>query len=258
MEIENKTWVDAVKTLIGNANEKTSYKSPAVIQEETKGEFILPEKNSTFKHIFAYLLNSRSIEKEIVYEFVKSHKLYENKYGSCIFVGYDKSAIAEYSSIRSTNTAGNYFRGDVKNSDKSFLFCREGKNDTICVFESPIDLMSYLTLLKIHEVKNFDNHCISLGGVSDKALDHYFKEYPYIKNIVLCLDNDEAGHFACQQIREKYRENYKIQRHISKGKDFNEELKLFTKKIEQIKVSEVCESSYENKDEIMEYDVNAL
>ena len=41
---------------------------------------------------------------------------------------------------------------------------------------------------------------------------------------MLCLDNDEAGHFACQQIREKYRDRYRIVRHLPQGKDFNEQL----------------------------------
>ena len=224
MELDNKSWVEAIKVLIGKADGMRKYTQPEVIAGETKRQFILPEKNSDFKRIFAYLINSRGIEKDIVYEFVKSNKLYENKYGSCVFVGYDKEEVPKYACYRSTITKGVFFRGDVKDSDKSYPFCREGKNDTLCVFEAPIDLMSYLTLIKIYQVKNFDNHCISLGGVSDKALGHYLKESTNIKNIVLCLDNDEAGHFACQQIRDKYSNSYKIQKHIPKGKDFNEEI----------------------------------
>ena len=258
MEIENKSWVNAVKTLIGKTDEINKYRPPEVIEEETKGEFVLPEKNTTFKHIFAYLINSRAIEKDIVYEFVKKHKLYENEHGSCIFVGYDKEGKAEYASIRSTNTTGKSFRCDVKNSDKTYPFCKEGKNDTVCVFEAPIDLMSYITLIKKHNVKSFDNHCISLGGVSDKALDYYLKENSNIDKIMLCLDNDEAGHFACHQIWNKYKDRYEILRHKPKEKDFNEDLKAFLKKTEQIKISEECENSYVNKDELMEFDDMSL
>lgn len=244
MEIENKSWVDAVKTLIERKDEKRVYKTPEVIEDEAKEEFILPDKNNTYKHIFAYLINSRGIEKKIVYEFVKEHKLYENKQGSCVFVGYDESGAAKYATIRSTNTIGKSFRCDVKNSDKSYPFCLEGKNNTACVFESPIDLMSYLTLIKKHNISDFENHCISLGGVSDKALDYYLNENPSIKKIMLCLDNDEAGHFACKQIWNKYKAGYKILRHEPKGKDFNEDLKAFIKRAEQVKVSEECQSLY--------------
>lgn len=226
MEMENKSWVDAVKTLIGKTDEIRKYNPPETKNNEEKGDFILPEKNKTFSHIFAYLINSRGINKEMVYEFIKNNKLYENKHGSCVFVGYDKLGTAKYASIRSTNTEGKSFRCDVKNSDKSYPFCREGKNDTLCAFEAPIDLMSYLTLIRMHEIKNFDNHCISLGGVSDKALDYYLKQNSNIHKIMLCLDNDEAGHFACEQIWSKYKDKYEILRHKPKAKDFNEDLKM--------------------------------
>lgn len=237
MEMEGKTWVEAIKHLLGISPQAISYVPPIAEKEEKeKGEFILPEKNTTFKHIFAYLINTRRIDKGIVYDFVKEHKIYENNQKSCVFVGYDKEGQVKYASIRSTNTTGNSFRCDVKNSDKAYPFCKEGSNDTVCVFEAPIDLLSYLTLIKKHNIQNFESHCISLGGVSDKALDYYLKENPNIKKIMLCLDNDEAGHFACQQIREKYRDRYKIVRHVPEGKDFNEQLlnmdKAYSKTVE--------------------------
>ncbi|WP_050607380.1 DUF3991 and toprim domain-containing protein [Clostridium niameyense] len=253
MEIENKSWVDAVKTLIGKSDEIVKYIDPEVIEEESKGEFILPEKNTTFKHIFAYLINSRGIKKEIVRDFVKEHKLYENKYGSCVFVGYDKENNPKYASIRSTNTTGKFFRCDVKNSDKAYPFCKEGENNTVCVFEAPIDLMSYLTLIKKHNIVNFENHCISLGGVADKALEYYLKENPNINKIMLCLDNDEAGHFACNQIFNKYKYKYEIVRHTPKGKDFNEDLIALITDSKVTKISE-DEPMYRSNDYSNEFD----
>ena len=65
---------------------------------------------------------------------------------------------------------------------------------------------------------------ISLGGVADRALHQYLQSHPEIDRIMLCLDNDEAGHFACQQFNEKYHEDYKLLRHSPTGKDFNEDL----------------------------------
>ncbi|NPE22823.1 DUF3991 domain-containing protein [Fusibacter sp. A1] len=166
----------------------------------------------------------RGIDKDIVYDFINKEKLFENKQKSCVFVGYDDNQEPKYASVRSTNTTGKTYRGDVKNSDKTFPFSYEGKTNTLCVFEAPIDLMSYLTLLKYHKVNNFSHHMISLGGVADKALDYYLKQHTEIKSIMLCLDNDEAGHFSCQQINEKYHESYHMQRHCPIGKDFNEDL----------------------------------
>lgn len=238
MEMEGKTWVEAIKKLLNIDNEIISYAPPKIKNKEEKGEIILPEKNSTFKHIFAYLINRRCIDKEVVYDFVNKDKLYENKHGSCVFIGHDNKGQAKYACVRSTNTTGKLYRSDVKNSDKSYPFFTSGTNDTVCIFEAPIDLMSYLTLIKKYDIKDFKSHCISLGGVADKALEYYLKENPNINKIMLCLDNDEAGHFACQQIREKYRDKYKILRHIPQGKDFNEQLlnmnKLYVEAVENI------------------------
>jgi len=223
MEMEGKTWVDAVYTLLGNEKSDLSI-TPRIQVEEEKGQFILPEKNDTFKHIIAYLIQSRGIDKDIVYDLINKEKLFENKQKSCVFVGYDDNQEPKYASVRSTNTTGKTYRGDIKNSDKTFPFCYEGNTNTLCVFEAPIDLMSYLTLLKYHQVNDFSHHMISFGGVADKALDYYLKQHPEIKSIMLCLDNDKAGHFSCQQINEKHHESYYMQRHCPNGKDFNEDL----------------------------------
>jgi len=222
MEMEGKTWVDAVYTLLGN--EKSDFIPRGEPVEEEKGTFELPDKNDTYKHIIAYLIQSRGIDKEVVYDFISQGKLYENKHRSCVFVGYAGDNQAKYASVRSTNTHGKSYRGDVKNSDKAFPFSFEGSSTTVCVFESPIDLMSYMTLLDFHRIQSFDHHMISLGGVADRALHQYLQLHPEINRIMLCLDNDEAGHFACQQFNEKYHEDYKLLRHSPTGKDFNEDL----------------------------------
>ncbi|MGG7165323.1 DUF3991 domain-containing protein [Clostridium ihumii] len=38
-----------------------------------------------------YIINTRNFDKEIVYEFMKKYKFYENKNGSCVLVGYDNN-----------------------------------------------------------------------------------------------------------------------------------------------------------------------
>ncbi|MFR8295145.1 MAG: toprim domain-containing protein [Ruminococcus sp.] len=66
---------------------------------------------------------------------------------------------------------------------------------------------------------------LSLSGTSDVALQSYLQRYPEIKNIVLCLDNDEAGRNGIAKINEKYADRYNITVHVPKlGKDYNETL----------------------------------
>jgi hypothetical protein len=68
---------------------------------------------------------------------------------------------------------------------------------------------------------------------------------------MLCLDNDEAGHFACQQFNEKYHENYKLLRHSPTGKDFNEDLLTIIRNLQQSQAREPA-ISYEIERDIEE------
>lgn len=223
MEMEGKSWVDSVKELLGNSYEEVQVR-PKPIEPEIKGPMVLPEKNDTYKHLFAYLIKSRGIDQDIVTDFVDKKLIYEDSRRNCVFVGYDKGGEPAYASQRSSRTTGQIFRSDVKNSDKSVPFYYPGKSNTVCVFESPIDLMSYLTLLRLHNCNDFEHHMISLGGVSDKALLSFLEDHEDIETIVMCVDNDEAGLNSCLRVGIKLQDDYSIRRHSPRGKDFNEDL----------------------------------
>lgn len=183
MEMEGKSWVDAIKELLGITHDELPI-IPSVTEIKSKGKMILPEKNDTYKHLFAYLIKARNIDKEVVADFVERKLIYEDKYKNCVFVGYDDNHEPAYASVRSARTVGKVFRGDVKNSDKSVPFYYLGTSNTVCVFEAPIDLMSYLSLLKIHDIDDFNHHLISLGGVSDKGLKSFLEQHKEISTIM--------------------------------------------------------------------------
>lgn len=225
MFTENKSWVESVKQLLGLtiSNNVGNYKKDIRQSEENiKGELILPEKNNTYKHIIAYLIKTRKIDKNIVYKFIKDKKLYEDKNKNCVFVGYDKEGNARYASIRGTNTNIDKFRGEVKNSNKAYSFNLFNKDsDTVYVFESPIELMSYMSL------KNeFNHNAVSLGGIYDMALNQFLKENENIKSIHLCLNNDDAGKTGTNLIVEKYKKDYNIVVEYPSLKDFNKDLMI--------------------------------
>ncbi len=221
--MEGKTWVEAIKQLLGISYDELPYIPPAPKELEIKGDLVLPEKNDTYKHIFAYLIKTRKLDKDVISQFVKDNKIYEDIHNNCVFVGYDENNNPKYASVRGTNT-NKRFRRDIENSDKGYPFCVKGTSDTLLIFEAPIDLMSYLTLLKLHEISEFNHHLISMGGTSYIPIEKYLERYPEICKITLCLDSDDEGIFFSQKIREKFGDNYEINRHIPKGKDFNEEL----------------------------------
>ena len=83
--------------------------------------------------------------------------------------------------------------------------------------------MSYLTLNKNTEgIEN--HHMLSLAGVSDVALERYLKDNPSIKEINLCLNNDETGVKATSEIKDKYKDKYLINVEYPMLEDWNEEL----------------------------------
>ncbi|MHB9918556.1 hypothetical protein CF070_01530 [Clostridium botulinum] len=123
--------------------------SPPSKDIQIKEELKLPKKNDTYKHIFAYLIKTRKLDTDIVNQFVKDKKIYEDTHHNYVFVLYDEENNPKFASVRRTKTSKK-FRRDIENLDKGYLFCREGRSDTLCIFESAIDLMSYLILLKLH------------------------------------------------------------------------------------------------------------
>lgn len=227
MFMENLSWHESIQNILNEDGEIPVYQPKVYEEEKQVKDFKLPLKNSTYKHIFAYLVKSRCIHPSIVNEFVKKKFIYENDKGSCIFVGCDKDNIPRYAAIRGTNTQGNAFKGEASQSDKRFSFSRVGSNQILTVVEAPIDLLSYMTIYKIHGLEKMieHEHLLSLGGVSDIALEQYLFDHPEVTHIQLALDNDVAGNEGCKKIFEKYSSVYKIKRIQMKEKDMNEVLK---------------------------------
>ncbi|MBP3505954.1 MAG: DUF3991 domain-containing protein [Lachnospiraceae bacterium] len=233
MAMKHLPWVEAVKELLNidlESNTDFLY-HPTERKSKTvdKSNFRLPPKNTTYKHIFAYLVNARKLDAELVQDLVKNHKLYEDKNENCVFVGYDKNGIERFAALRGTKTQ-RPFKGDAAGSDKRYAFSIEGTTDALYIFESPIDLISYLTLLKQSGIK-YSDHYISLSGISTAALELYMEEHPDIRKLIVCTDNDTAGEDAFIQIYKAYGLTYEVKRQSPKPyKDFNE---LLVKKVFQ-------------------------
>ena len=67
---------------------------------------------------------------------------------------------------------------------------------TLYVFESCIDLMSYLSLViekKVDKPDKYTTCYISLNGANIKYISKILAENPSIENVVMCLDNDDFG-----------------------------------------------------------------
>lgn len=196
--------------------------------------FELPVKDKNNDLVIRYLCEVRKIDKDIVDDFISKGMIYQSaNFKNAVFVGYDKDKPA-YAFKRSIFKN---FKLDHAGSNKAFSFnYTNPKSDVLHVFEAAIDLLSYMTLLKMDEKDYTKFDYLSLAGASDKiaikseadipiALKAYLERNPTIKTIIFHLDNDEVGIGATSKIISILNSKYQcIDEHPTSYKDVNEEL----------------------------------
>lgn len=192
---------------------------------ENDSGLIIPNKDTTNQGVFSYLVNTRFINKEVVDYFIKNGLIYQEKeFKNCVFLGKDKYGAIKHIHKRSTHLSTNDYKGNVSGSNGKYPFNYLGESSKLFVFESPIDLLSYVTLNPDNWMKH---NYLALCGLSKKPLFEFLKDHPNIKDIYLCLDNDIAGFKSINEILEilKPESKIKVQIILSRFKDFNEDLK---------------------------------
>lgn len=102
-----------------------------------KSKFILPEKDSNMKRVFAYLLKTRFLDKDVVKSFVEQKMLYQEKeHGNVVFVGTGKDGVPKSACKKSTAEQTKSFRMTVAGSDCRYGFCWRGESSKLYVFEA--------------------------------------------------------------------------------------------------------------------------
>ncbi|MDD6489350.1 MAG: DUF3991 domain-containing protein [Clostridia bacterium] len=225
-KVEGKSFPEAVEAIVGEAAAVT-YK-PAPKYKPEPEHLVLPEKaDGKYSRVFAYLSQTRKISSDVITDFMKADKLYQDKKGNCVFVGFDEHGTAKFGSVRGTLTEKKY-RGDCKNSDKRYAFNQMGTDSTrLYIFEAPIDLMSHCTMTDLAYGKGtYKNQTrLALCGSSDVALEAFLERHKEVKVLNFRLDNDEAGRAAVAKYTTKYQaKGYEVHCVFSKGKDVNEDL----------------------------------
>lgn len=178
---------------------------------------------------------------DTVQKLMKSDRV--RAYQNLIMLGYDSGGTPHYASMRSMNSSGKAVKVDVAGSDKSYPFVLNGKlnSDTVCVFESPVEAMSYWTLCRITGSERVFCPMISQGGAAATlALDRYLKEHPEIRRIIVGLNNDSrdfghninAGRNGAEKIREMYGKSYTVIQHCPHLNDWNDVLKNYRNTLE--------------------------
>lgn len=178
----------------------------------------LPERNENCEIARKYLIEQRKLSEQLVDQMIAKGDIYESKnYHNVVFVGRDKEQNPRYAAMRGTDEKR--YRGEAKGSEKIYGFGHIGTDEKLFVFESPIDLLSYITAVP----EEWEKHSyISLGGLSEKAMKRMYTEYPHIHSIYLCLDNDEPGNERCRQFVSLIPEELSVYRLEPVKKDWNE------------------------------------
>lgn len=211
---------NAVEELIGGSA-ISGVQQDMVIAKEMKS-LVLPQRSETTNRLLCYLTKERFIARDVAEYFIKAQTLYEGaKYHNCVFVGLNENGVPKHCHIRSTS--GNYKRTE-SGSQAEYSFHHNGESEWLFVFEAPIDMLAFITLHR----KGWQKHSyVALCSVSERALMHRLNVNPKLRKVVLCLDNDNAGIFACERIKSILRnKGYSdIRIFHSINKDWDEDIK---------------------------------
>ncbi|MGL5254058.1 MAG: DUF3991 and toprim domain-containing protein [Brevinema sp.] len=227
----NLSFPDAMIMLLGGSC-GTVYREAPEKTDEPKKPFELPPQNKDMRRTFAYLIKHRGIDGEVLSIFAKEKLLYEslekskdgkNEYHNAIFVGYDENGMARHAHKRGIYSEGKSYKGNIDSSNPCYSFNRKGTSDRLYVFEAPIDLLSFIS---IHKNSDWQKHSfVALCGLSEQAMVKQLENNENLKTVVLCLDNDTAGHKASDKFEKLLTERgLTATRIVPVLKDFNEDL----------------------------------
>lgn len=209
----NMSFQEAVSELLsfnGIAKNEINYSAPNVnttIDTEIKTEVeevikpIPNELTSQTNRIYAYLTQTRGIDKDIVSSLIESKKIAQDIKGNLIFKIFDKSNILTGAEITGTLTNRRYKQVTEKNGNGFVLNPNvSDKPTTAMFFESAVDLLSFYTIYP-----NTKALLVSMAGLKDKVIEKIVKDYELeYANCIISSDNDEAGRNFAYKVKEKY------------------------------------------------------
>lgn len=167
------------------SKEKEQSKPVEFQVEKEKKQFVVPEKCENYKRVYAYLINQRHISPALISEFIKQKILFQDVNGNAVFMRYEKNGQACGAELQGT-TSDIRFKGITSGSTGCVTYCKGTKPDTAYVFESAIDMMSFVQMHS--EIDNAE--FVSMAGLKPNVIEQLTERG---LRIVSCVDNDEAG-----------------------------------------------------------------
>ena len=198
------SYPDAMSLLLGD-DLGGSYPAAKEKVPEPAKPFTLPAQSESMRRVYAYLLQKRCIDREILNSFVRKRLIYEScerskdgtkEYHNAVFVGFDEHGVPRHGHKRGLYTMGQSYRGNIEGSDPKHSFNYTGTDGSLYVFEAPIDLLSYISLYP----SDWQSHSyVACCGTSIQPVLEQLRRQD-IDSVYLCLDNDSAGQKAAQRM----------------------------------------------------------
>lgn len=234
IKVKEMPFLQAVETIMGNLSAAPPTFAPTMTAPKEK-VLLLPQANRNAANAIEYLRH-RGIDRALIDFCIQTSRLYESyPYHNVVFVGMDADGKPRYANQRGI---GSDFIGDANGSDKHYSFGipAAAASDTLHLFESAVDLLSYGTLQKLDGKGWRSENLLSLAGVYKPrakieesslpaALVRYLAEHPPIRHVVLRLDNDTTGRIAAETIKALLPRKYAVTVDIQpppQGKDYND------------------------------------
>lgn len=216
----------AVEALTGESILHRDYRQTEQALQKKK-ELELPERATDMRKVFAYLCQTRLLDREIISELAHEGLLYQDNRGNAVFLHKDENRKTVGAEIQGTNTEKRY-KGVAAGTSDSLFSVTIGTPTKAYIFESAIDLLSFRQLANQQKIQN--SVLVSMAGLKPNSLKTLSERG---LQLFACVDNDEAG-------RKFISSNNLTQRnHILKEfgvKDFNElliKIKQMQHKIEK-------------------------
>ena len=240
------TYPEAVTRLL-NGEQGEVYIPAEKKEKEPPKEFALPPSNQAMRRVYAYLLQQRHISREVLSAFAQKGLIYESRelsidqtkvYHNAVFVGFDEHGVPRHGHKRGLYTMGQSYRGNIEGSDPKHSFHYLGGDDTLYVFEAPIDLLSYISLF----TEGWQEHnYVACCGTSSIPVLEMLRQLPQLRQVYLCLDNDAAGHAASERMAALLKEHgLNAVRLVPQQKDWNDDLKA--EQENKMERSELCQT----------------
>lgn len=246
IKVEGMSFLDAVHHLLDDQDLSANINYQP--KEKSYKPLLLPQKSKDNTIVKNYLM-SRAIDEEIIDHCLDQGIVYESlPYHNVVFVGFDENNKPAFGAYRATNDKR--ILGDCSGSKKEYSFRIVNKNiKELHLFEAPIDLLSYATLIKMSGDDWLSLNYVSLSGVYAPminkpnikiplVLQKLFETHKDIKKIYLHLDNDLAGTKATIGLQNALSNYEVIDERATQGKDINDflclKLKIFNHKERRI------------------------